>query len=136
MPAQAFAQLNQAQSHHTHDRDGGKQPLGTLPLQSFRPQPCLDRLMIFLNHPACGILQSTFTRLREVYYFGITQQDPFQLVLSVWSSDLPDAHGAALDRGIFTPPISWTPGSTQRHGGGTHAQVHRARGVLRPLASL
>src|SRR4030095_8923506 len=106
------AQLNQAQSHHTHDRDGGKQPLGTLQLQSFRPQPCLDRLMIFLNHPACGILQSTCTRLREVYDLGITQQDPSQLVLSVWSSALPDAHGGAWDRGIAAPPRAWTPGST------------------------
>ena len=30
MHAQAFAQLNQAEGHHTHDGDGGKQPLRTL----------------------------------------------------------------------------------------------------------
>jgi hypothetical protein len=136
MPAQAFAQLNQAQSHHTHDRDGGTPPLGTLPWQSCRPQPGLDRLMILLHHPACGLWQRPCTRRRAVYDFGMTQQEPCQLVLSVWSSDLPDAPGGAWDRGLSAPPLSWTPGSTQRHGGGPHAQGHRARGVWRPLASL
>jgi hypothetical protein len=49
MSAQTFAQLNQAEGHHTHDRNGGKQPLHTLQLQPFRTKACLDRLVIFLS---------------------------------------------------------------------------------------
>jgi hypothetical protein len=72
MPAQTFAQLNQTEGHHTHDGDGGTQPLRTLQLQSFRATPCLDRLVIFLDYPACGLWQRPFSRLREVCYGGIT----------------------------------------------------------------
>src|SRR5678815_4816245 len=120
MPAQAFAQLNQAESHHTHDGNGRKQPRRTFQLEAFRPKPCLDRLMIFLNHPACGILQCTFARLREVSHLGIAQQDPFQPVRSVWSSDFPDTHGGAGDGGLTAPPISWTPGTVSY----THLRAH------------
>src|SRR2546428_9308215 len=134
MAAQAFAQLNQAESYHTHDGNGSKQPLCTFQLEAFRPQPCLDRLMIFLNYPAGGILQRTFACLREVDHISIAQQYPFQPVRRVWGGDFPNTHGGTWDGGLAAPPTSWTPGSTQRHCGGTHAQVRRARRVVRPLA--
>src|SRR5215510_6932902 len=57
MPTQAFTQLNQAESHYTHDGNSRKQSLRAVQLEAFRSQPCLDRLMIFLNYPACGVVQ-------------------------------------------------------------------------------
>jgi hypothetical protein len=128
-----FAQRNQAEGHHTHDSNGGKQPRCTLQLESFRAQPRLDRLVIFLNDPACGLLQYTGTRLREVYDVRIAQQDPFQPVLRVWSSDFPDTHGGTVDRRLSAPPVPWTPGSAHRHGRGTHAYMRGARRMVRPL---
>ena len=134
--AQAFTQLNQAEGHHTHDGDGGKQPLRTLPLQSFRLKPCFDRLVICLDHPACGIWQSTCTRLRKVCDIGITQQDPFQPVPNVWGCCFPDAHDGTCKRGVSAPPVARSPGGTPRHGSGTHAQVRRACRMVWPLAYL
>src|SRR5215475_16125354 len=106
MPTQAFTQLNQAESHYTHDGNSRKQSLRAFQLEAFRSQPCLDRLMIFLNYPACGVLQRTCARLHEVDHISIAQQNPFQPVRNVWGGDFPDAHGGAWDGGLAAPPIS------------------------------
>ena len=44
----------------------------------------------------CGILSYAGTRLREVCHVGITQQDPYQPVLSVWGGDFPDTYDFAI----------------------------------------
>src|SRR5215467_10732631 len=111
-----------------------KQSLRAFPLEAFRSQPCLDRLMIFLHYPTCGVLQRTCARLHEVDPISIAQQNPFQPVRNVWGGAFPDAHGGAWAGGLAAPPISGTPGSTQRHCGSTYAQVRRACRVCRPLA--
>ena len=136
MPAQAFAPLHQAESHHPHAGHGRPPPRRTVPWEAFRPQPCLDRLMLCLHHPACGIWQSPGARLGAVGHFGLTQQEPCQPVGRVGGGDVPDTHGSAWEGARAAPPLTWTPGSTARHGGGTHAPVCRARRVWRPLASL